>query len=169
MSVKERLKTYLKYKGVNASVFGRTIGVSSAFISSMRVSIQPDKVESIALNYPDLSIEWLLTGKGDMLIDVGNDLVSEPQAKYSKGDKLDQKTILSIIESTDRKMEKLIEISDRNSRSIEKMVDGNYKLIDLLHRNGIAVPADALEFQKGAPYTTVEGKAELTDEKATSK
>lgn len=67
MSVKERLKEYLKYKGVNASEFGRSIGVSSAYISSMVKSIQPDKLQRIALEYPDLNTEWLLTGEDPML------------------------------------------------------------------------------------------------------
>ena len=67
MTVKERLKTFVKFKKISASAFCNSIGVSNAFISSMRKSIQPDKVESIATNYPELNIEWLLTGEGDML------------------------------------------------------------------------------------------------------
>ena len=42
--------------------FGRRIGVSSAYITSMRKSIQPDKVEKIKEEFPDLDIDWLLTG-----------------------------------------------------------------------------------------------------------
>lgn len=67
MSVKERLTEYVKSKNLSNSEFCRKIGVSVAFISSMRRSIQPDKVESIALNFPDLNISWLLTGEGTML------------------------------------------------------------------------------------------------------
>lgn len=65
--VKYRLIQYLEIKKVSKAEFGRAIGVSSAFVTSMRKSIQPDKVESIALNYPDLNITWLLTGNGEML------------------------------------------------------------------------------------------------------
>ena len=67
MSVKERLGKYLEFKKISKSEFGRVIGVSAAFVGSIRKSIQPDKVESIALNYPDLNIAWLLTGEGEML------------------------------------------------------------------------------------------------------
>lgn len=66
-TVKERLTYFLKCEGINKSEFGRRIGVSSAFISSMRKSIQPDKVASIEANFPELNISWLLTGTGDML------------------------------------------------------------------------------------------------------
>lgn len=66
-TVKERLKHYLKYSKIKGGDFCDSIGVSSGFISAMRESIQPDKLKSIAINYPDLSIEWLLIGIGDML------------------------------------------------------------------------------------------------------
>lgn len=67
MPVKERLTEYLKSKKISKSAFGRDIGVSSAYIASIRKSIQPDKLQRIALKYPDLNTEWLLTGEGEML------------------------------------------------------------------------------------------------------
>ena len=67
MSVKERLIEFIKYKELSNSEFGRSIGVSAAFVSSMVKSIQPDKIERITLKYPELNIEWLLTGEGKML------------------------------------------------------------------------------------------------------
>ena len=66
-TVKERLTSYLAFKRINKSEFGRIIGVSTSFIASMRKSLQPDKVASIAQNFPDLNIQWLLTGEGNML------------------------------------------------------------------------------------------------------
>lgn len=66
-SVKERLISFLKAKSINKSEFGRRIGVSSAFITSMRQSMQPDKIERIALEFPELNMTWLLTGDGEML------------------------------------------------------------------------------------------------------
>lgn len=67
MSVKERLIAYLDYKKVSKSDFGRSIGVSSAYVTSMRKSIDPEKLQSIAKNYPDLNTGWLMTGDGEML------------------------------------------------------------------------------------------------------
>lgn len=67
MAVKERLIEYVRYKELSKSEFCRIIGVSNAFISSIRKSIQPDKIESIALNFPELNLTWLLTGQGQML------------------------------------------------------------------------------------------------------
>lgn len=66
-SVKERLKLFLKESKIKGTDFCESIGVSSGFISGMRESIQPDKLKSIAIKYPDLNIGWLMTGQGDML------------------------------------------------------------------------------------------------------
>lgn len=68
-TVKERLIEYLKCKGISKTEFGERIGVSNAYVTSIRKSIQPDKLQAIALNYPDLNTSWLLTGEGEMLKD----------------------------------------------------------------------------------------------------
>jgi peptidoglycan hydrolase CwlO-like protein len=67
MSIKQRLTEYLNIKNISKSEFGRVINVSNAYITSMRQSISPDKIKSIALNFPDLNIDWLMTGDGEML------------------------------------------------------------------------------------------------------
>jgi transcriptional regulator with XRE-family HTH domain len=67
MTVKERLIEYLKSKKISKSDFGKTIGVSSSYVTSIRKSIDKDKLRSIALNFPDLNINWLLYGEGQML------------------------------------------------------------------------------------------------------
>lgn len=69
MDVKQRLKAYLNAKKVSQLSFCNALGVSSGYISNMRKSIAPDKISSIATNYPDLNIQWLLTGQGSMLND----------------------------------------------------------------------------------------------------
>ena len=66
-SVKERLIQFLETNNISKSEFGRKIGVSSAYVSSIRRSIDKDKIKSIASNYPSLNIDWLLYGEGEMI------------------------------------------------------------------------------------------------------
>ena len=75
-SVKDRLTSYLSTKKISKSEFGRTIGVSTSFVTAIRKSIQPDKVASIAQYYPDLNIQWLLTGEGTMLNSSGDNFAN---------------------------------------------------------------------------------------------
>ncbi|WP_395765232.1 hypothetical protein [Elizabethkingia anophelis] len=74
MSVKERLRAYIKFKGVKINSFEKTIGASNAYVNNIRLSIAPEKLEQIAKNYPDLNIEWLLTGNGEMISMEGKEL-----------------------------------------------------------------------------------------------
>ena len=76
-TVKERLIEYLKTKKVSKSEFGRTIGVSSSYVDSIRKSIDKDKLLSIAKSYPDLNQQWLLYGIGEMLISGNPTIVNE--------------------------------------------------------------------------------------------
>ena len=66
-TVKVRLKEYLKQKQETHSAFGRAIGVSAAYVNSITRTINPDLLKRICLNYPDLNIDWLLMGEGQML------------------------------------------------------------------------------------------------------
>lgn len=67
MTVKERIKEFITYKEISVRSFEKKCGLSYGYINNMRVSIQPDKITSIAAQYPDLNTGWLLTGEGEML------------------------------------------------------------------------------------------------------
>lgn len=84
-SVKNRLIKYLNFKGISKSEFGRSIGVSNAYITSMRKSIQPDKLKAISESYGDLNTNWLLTGEGNMLMN-GQDSFQVPTGLYYEDD-----------------------------------------------------------------------------------
>lgn len=66
-AVKERLEGFLKVKKITKTEFGRRIGVSAAYVTGIRRSLSQEKISSIAREFPELNIEWLLTGEGDML------------------------------------------------------------------------------------------------------
>ena len=66
-TVKQRLLSFLKFMRYTQTEFCGKLGVSNAYISSIRKSIPPEKLSAISAQYPDLNIEWLLTGNGNML------------------------------------------------------------------------------------------------------
>jgi transcriptional regulator with XRE-family HTH domain len=84
VSVRQRLKKYLKFKKVSQRSFGEKINVSSGYVSSIRESILPDKLKSIALHFPDLNISWLLFGEGDMLKTAHTTTAAEKQPDYGE-------------------------------------------------------------------------------------
>lgn len=69
MSVKERIKEFIAAENISIRQFCQTIGVSPTYVNSIRKSILPDKLDSIAMHFPNLNTDWLITGRGDMYQD----------------------------------------------------------------------------------------------------
>lgn len=67
MSVKQRFIDFLKYKKIGQKRFAQSIGMSDGYVNAIRVSIQPDTLDKIAMQYPELNTGWLITGNGEML------------------------------------------------------------------------------------------------------
>lgn len=67
MTVKERLILFLKHKNLKPAQFEQAIGASNGYINSMRKGLGVDKIEHVRSVFPDLNIEWLITGEGEML------------------------------------------------------------------------------------------------------
>lgn len=72
MTVKDRLKAFIKHKKISIRAFCREIGVSETYVSSMRNSIQPHKLKIISEVYPELNTSWLITGEGEMIRKLSN-------------------------------------------------------------------------------------------------
>ena len=125
MSVKERLEEYIKYKGIKNSDFCREINVSGAFISSMRVSIQPDKLKSIALKFTDLNTEWLLTGEGDMLksaVNQNNVKGDNIQGHNVTVNKTQTEKFLEMIKTRDEQINKSQEQISKGQEQIDRLI-----------------------------------------------
>ena len=67
MSVKERLKSFINHLNIKTTQFEKSIDASNGYVNSISKSIGIDKINLILEKYPNLNVEWLLTGKGSML------------------------------------------------------------------------------------------------------
>jgi len=66
----ERLKQFIEFQGISVSSFERKISASNGMIRKAitnNTDIQSKWLSVIIDNFPSLNIEWLLTGKGEML------------------------------------------------------------------------------------------------------
>lgn len=66
-TVKHRLISFIKYKGLSQKRFEEQIGASNGFVNNISKGIGGAKLHSISSQYPELNTAWLLTGKGEML------------------------------------------------------------------------------------------------------
>lgn len=67
MAVKEDIYLYLENKGITPSRAERDLGWSIGAIIKAK-SITSDRLKEFLLVYTDLSAEWLLRGKGEMIL-----------------------------------------------------------------------------------------------------
>lgn len=83
----ERIKQFIDYKGLNISAFEKSVGMSNAsFGKSLKNkgAIGTDKLENILRTYPELSPAWLLTGRGEMLLQPDNPNDETPQTSETR-------------------------------------------------------------------------------------
>lgn len=66
MNEKDKLKQFLEYKGISKNKFYTQTGLSIGFLDSGK-SLGVDKAKIIINTYPELSLEWLVLDKGEML------------------------------------------------------------------------------------------------------
>jgi len=66
-AVKDRLMEFIKYIGIPIAGFERRISVSGGYVKNISRSIQPNILENISHEFPELNIEWLLVNRGSMI------------------------------------------------------------------------------------------------------
>jgi len=122
MTVKERLIDFAKSKERSVRAFERKTGLTIGYVNAIRVSIQPDKVQSIASVYPDLNTGWLLTGEGSMLKENKNEKPEQNQSGFDNISKA-----LDIIQSQQEAIAKLSDAALIHARNIEKLIENKHQ------------------------------------------
>ena len=67
MNVQARLLDYLEYKGLSKLAFAKSIGRSVSYVTNIVESIGPSSRLRIAEQYPELNMNWLIHGEGNMI------------------------------------------------------------------------------------------------------
>lgn len=104
--VSQRLTDFVASKKISHRQFEKECGLYQGFINSLGRTIANDKLELITKKYPDLSVDWLLTGRGEMYTEIPPSSEHEDRLEFIK----------SLIE----KYEKTIKEKDAR---IEKLTD----------------------------------------------
>jgi hypothetical protein len=70
MNTIERIFKFIEYKGISTNEFSKKTGVSNGYFAKQKASnanIGSQIIEKIVNNYPEISIDWLIMGQGEML------------------------------------------------------------------------------------------------------
>jgi len=117
-----RLQQFIESQEKNVTVFEKKIGASNGVIRKAianNTDIQGRWLVQICENYPNLSAEWLLTGRGEMLKLVGDVLTIE----NSKGNQqfinfiTKQQDLITDLTATNKRLSKLLETERGQKKS----------------------------------------------------
>ena len=67
MTLKDRVRLYCERKNIAITKFEREAKLSNGYFKDTTTRIGDDKIERIHRAFPDLNIDWLTTGHGEML------------------------------------------------------------------------------------------------------
>ena len=62
--LKERLLYFIEYKGLPVQMFEKIVGLSNAAVSKMGDNTRRSTIDKISKSFPELDVNWLLTGQG---------------------------------------------------------------------------------------------------------
>ena len=66
-NIKDRIIRFQKFTGLGQGKFEATCGISNGTINNIKDGISSPNVSKIASAYPNLDLNWLITGHGEML------------------------------------------------------------------------------------------------------
>jgi hypothetical protein len=111
MKAIHRVYEYMAYKQIKPSRFEKVNGFSNGYLGTQRKrkgNLGEDVVIRIVRNYPEINIEWLMLGNGQMLQSKGaTNMVNEPSEEYGTNYKDLAEERKYIIEGLKKEVERL--------------------------------------------------------------
>lgn len=84
MGTRERLIQFVDYKGISKSKFYSNVGLSNGFLDKNN-HIGSDKIEKIIYKFPELNLNWLITGEGEMIKNEDSmSILNEKGTRYNR-------------------------------------------------------------------------------------
>lgn len=84
MEIKDRISKFIQYKNITIAEFERNVSLANGYIKKFKGSIGSDKLNNIISYYPDININWLITGEGSMLKSEISNMLAESPMEYGK-------------------------------------------------------------------------------------
>lgn len=154
MNFKKRLLEFLQYLGIGQTKFEEKTGLGRASVSKIKDGMSAPNLAKILKAYPELNIEWLLTGEGNMIKD------DNPQMQYS-GTNNNQSESLYGSQAVIKLLKE--QLSDKQDE-----INRLYREIGKLEATINNKDADSLIVIKGGDNPNVKDKVKLTGKSKSS-
>ena len=80
-TLKERLMQVINKLGITKAQFEKNVGLSNGFVDKSGDNTRKSSLEKISNTYPEININWLMTGEGEMLKSAPAETPSQPRKK----------------------------------------------------------------------------------------
>lgn len=104
--MKKRLIDFLAYLGIGQLKFEENVGLSRGYVNKIGDNITVKSLNKISLVYPELNINWLKTGEGEMLKD---SQPARPEEGVPSNNNILVQHLLSQLEKLEQENKKLTE------------------------------------------------------------
>ena len=141
-TVQQRLRFFISTLGITDREFCKRVGLSPAYVSSMRKSVSPSVMNKISELYPLLNPQWLLAGIGEMQLEKKEEKTEQPQSL------LPSQMLERLLEDARTEKARLMAANERLTSIIESQQETLVELAreikkDNAQQDGNAVCADA--------------------------
>jgi hypothetical protein len=136
MSIKKRLDLIVKELGLSGRAFEKECGLANGSYSSIRDGVGADKLNKILLRYPQISADWLISGKGEMMKTIRNTVRHNESGSIFAGEDMlsrnqinrnEMKTIVfqmaGILAGHQQEIAKLIAELELNGKRSDRLMD----------------------------------------------
>ncbi len=123
MCIIERIYQLIDYKKDSVYKISKEIGVSNGYFSKTKAkngSVGGDIIEKIVNYYTDVNVEWLITGKGEMLKTSTQSIVQNGNANINNGHNVSGQG--NVIKQTNNELMEIIREKDRQIAEKDKQI-----------------------------------------------
>ena len=116
MDIKDRLLYFLKLQGIKRVDFSQKTGLSNSFLDK-KGGISSVNLEAISESFPILNLDWLVTGKGEMLRKTDPEDTAADNPLH-----IDIEAVKLLIAEKDRTIANLQEQLDKKDQQIDRLI-----------------------------------------------
>ena len=126
MTTKDRTLSFIAYKGLSVKKFEEMCGLSNGYVNSMRSGYGSGKLAGVLATFPELSMNWLVSGEGEMLKSEVSQSAKGDNTINVSGNNVDMRNINQSKSSDDAKRIKELE------QRIEELLEDKKRLQDMV-------------------------------------
>lgn len=139
-TLQDRLKQFITSLDLSVLAFENECGMAQGTVNKMTDNSRQRTLEKIRKHYPQLNMEWLKSGDGEMLnpqasVDIDLDLKLGGHSQFAMRDITnigDAKTQITILQERVKSLEKELKEKDRRIEELNASLDRERKMNDYL-------------------------------------